>query len=384
MAASSRRSSTSVAERLERDGHRFDFFQAVRLLQRLSDQQDAAAGHRERQSVGQDAPPQKETIRFSTTLSSNFPAAAVAAIDLGSKSSRKSPSPNSDGPIRVTVNFMGLTGPQGVLPEHFNRLLIEQHRANNDRLAKFHDLFNHRMISLFYRAWEKYQFPVRYERAKLLGESDGIDPFTQCLLSLVGMGTEGLRDRLSLDDETFIYYGGHFATQVRNADGLADLLSDDLGVPVEIEQFRGQWLALSEEDRTRLTSTPSAQRRTNKLGANIVLGTKIWDVQNRFRVVLGPMAYPRYLRLIPEGDSFKRLCEIVHSYAGLQFDFDVQPILKADQVPTCRLGQSGDMPQLGRNVFIGSKPLDKDFRGAMFDGGRVYNKDFNGLAELVV
>ena len=108
---------------------------------------------------------------------------------------------------------MGLTGPSGVLPEHYTRLLIERLRAKDYTLRDFLDLFNHRVISLFYRAWEKYRFQFVYEQVKLGAVGDETeDFFTKCLYCLVGMGTGGLRGRQKIDDETFLYYGGHLRT----------------------------------------------------------------------------------------------------------------------------------------------------------------------------
>lgn len=371
MATKSRRQSASVVKLLESDGHRFEFFQAVRILQRLFDQQDRQSRRRSPRSVGKDTLPQAEPLRFSSALSSSFPSAAIASIDLGPAQSRSTPPHGERRPARMIVNFMGLTGPQGVLPEHFNRLLIDQHRANDDRLADFQDLFNHRMISLFYRAWEKYQFAIRYERARLLGEVGGKDPFTQCLLSLVGMGTRGLDGRSLFNDQILIYYGGHFSARVRHADGLAALLADQVGMPVQIDQFQGQWLTLSQEDRSRLFSARCPPERVAKLGVTATLGTRIWDVQDRFRVVLGPLTYRQFLRLIPDGEGFNSLRELVRCYVGPQFDFDIQPILKADEVPTCRLGRSDDIPRLGRTTFLRSQQFDKDFNRAAFDCGEI-------------
>ena len=142
-------------------------------------------------------------------------------------------------------------------------------------------------------------------------------------------------------------------------------MADDLGVSVRIEQFQGQWLALSREDRTRLVSV---KHQPSLLGGHTVLGSRVWNVQDRFRVVLGPLTIQKYLRLIPDGDSFTRLCELVRSYVGPQFDFDIQPILRADQVPSCRLTHANDTPRLGRTTFASSQPFEKDFDGAVFEG----------------
>ena len=166
--------SSTLEEVLQEDACSFEFFQAVTLLKRL---------RQGRQPVGRFSNPEDEAVHFSVNNQLAFPASQIQEIDC-----------QDDAPAAMKVNFMGLTGPMGVLPYVYTELILERFRAKDDTLPDFLDIFNHRSISLFYRAWEKYHFPVTYR----LGDEDR---FTHHLLDLIGLGTPGLQERQSVSDD---------------------------------------------------------------------------------------------------------------------------------------------------------------------------------------
>src|SRR5262249_4364848 len=151
----------------------FGFFQAIRLLERLCP---------DRKPVGRFVNPSEEVAHFGANPSLAFPASEIQSLEA---------SPGQ--PARMTVNFMGLTGPLTALPQWYTVLVADRLRANDKALRDFLDIFNHRFISLFYQAWEKYRFPISYERGEL-------DRFSHLLPDLIGMGTRGLQDRQAIPD----------------------------------------------------------------------------------------------------------------------------------------------------------------------------------------
>jgi type VI secretion system protein ImpH len=344
---------SGLAEQLTRTPHRFNFFQAVRLLERAGNLfrvRTKAAGR-----IGEDEAPQNEVVRFHVPASFSFPPGEIGSF---------SP-PSDDRPARMSVSFLGLIGPAGVLPRHYTQLAIERSRQKDTTLRDFFDLFHHRLIALFYRAWRKFRFFVGYERAAESGQA-GNDDFTQALYSLVGLGTPAVRRRQEVDDETWLYYAGQFAHVPKNAISLAAMTSDYLDVPAEIEQFVGQWLYLSRADQSNL---PGAQRRqpaNNDLGMNVVVGERVWSVEQKFRVRLGPLSYRDFLRYMPRGDRLSRAAQFIRGYVGPEFDFDVQPILRKEEVPRCRLGGEDEPSRLGWNTWLLTQPLPQDARDAIF------------------
>src|SRR5438067_4156318 len=169
--AGARAGEPSVADRLFTEPFAFDFFQAVRLLEKIAP---------DRRAVGRSGPPLAEVARFRAHLSLSFPPSAL--YDLAR--------PTQDLAVpQMTVAFMGLHGPSGMLPRHYTELLLrldkEVKGPERSALRDWFDLFNHRFISLFFRAWEKYRFYVPYERGEYAKAEP--DPFTLGLFSLVGM-----------------------------------------------------------------------------------------------------------------------------------------------------------------------------------------------------
>jgi type VI secretion system protein ImpH len=320
-----------VGAKLREEPFRFDFFQAVRLLERLLP---------ERASVGRFTHPANEVARFGARASLAFPASELQTLDL----------PES-APAHIIVNFMGLTGPEGVLPIPYTELIIERLRASDTSLRDFLDIFNHRMISLFYRAWRKYRFDVAYER----GERDR---FSRQLLSLVGLGTDGLQDRQTVPDDVLVYYSGLLGQRPRSAQALGQILADYFDVPVEIEQFSGGWYQLEQDSQCCFQESTTDGE---KLGLGAVVGDAVWNQQSKVRITLGPLKLQRYSDFLPGGSCWEPLRAWVRFFSNEEFDFEVKLILERQQVPACELGADGASgPRLGWVSWVKSAPLERD------------------------
>lgn len=327
MAAQIGRPASGLSEDVFAHGYRFEFFQAVRLLARLRP---------DREPIGRDADPSKEVVRFRSHVSLSFPPSPIHAINRNER---------SDRPIEMTVAFMGLTGPLGVLPSHYTELLLERMRVKDTTLRDFLDLFNHRMISLFYRAWEKHHCAIGYERSLMTRERDH---FAGMLFALMGLGTGGLRERLGIEDQELLRYAGLLVQRPRSAHALERCLGDYFHVPVTVKQFVGARLALSEQDWTRLGVIDG----NNVLGRTAMAGTSVWDQQARFQVRLGPLAFSDFNRMLPSGTAFPALISLTKLFARQDLDFDVRLILKRDEAPACRLGERAYAPRLGWTTWL--------------------------------
>ena len=322
----------SVRDQLFEEPYRFEFFQAVRLLEKL---------YPEKQAVGGDAMPQQEVVRFRSRVAMDFPASEVHEINVSADDA------SDDERLDLFQNFMAMAGVSGALPMHYTELLFSRLRYRDTAMWTFLDIFTHRCVSLFFRAWEKYRVPVGYER--------GDDSFTSYLFDFVGLGTPGLRGRMDLDDESLLPYSGLVTQKPHSRNALENILSDYFSVPVSVEQFFGQWLDLSERDVTLLG------RANNSLGRRAIAGTKVWDQQSKFRVRIGPIGFTRFLAFLPVGSAYKPLRSIIRFVAGTEFDFDVQLELKKQQVPgTILTTRAVRRPMLGWTSFLKSKPVKRD------------------------
>ncbi len=317
-----------LGEALREHPGRFSFFQMVRLIERLSPN---------RVAVGRFGPPEREAMRFGVNNTLSFPPSPVHSLEW----------PEGQRPT-ITVNFMGLTGPMGVLPFAMTELIRDRIRSKDRTLRDFFDLFNHRMISLFYQAWEKYRFFVAYER-------DQKDRFSKYLMSFVGLGSDGLQRRQPIRDDSLLYYSGLLSLQPRSAVALEQIVGDYFGIPVEVEQFVGAWHSVSVADQCSLEG---GREYSEQLGVGAIAGDEVWSHESRLRLKLGPLTIGQYLDFLPPGEAYEPLQTILKFYSGYEFEYEVELILKRDDVPVCELGKDIQAkPFLGWTTWMKSNPV---------------------------
>jgi type VI secretion system protein ImpH len=289
-----------------------DFFQAVRRLECL-------CGDKPRVGFARRAA--DEPIQFGQEPSLGFAPATLQRFERSVKS----------GKPRLMVNFLGLLGPQGPMPLHVTDYVHDRELNHGDStLARFLDIFNHRMISLFYRAWAVNRQTVSHDRPDE-------DRFAAYVGSLIGIGHGALQKRDHVPDVAKLHFAGHLSSQTASAEGLRRILERFFGIRTVIEEFVGQWIDLPEAYRCKLGRSPD----TGTLGVNAMVGSRVYDCRQKFRILLGPMALKDYERMLPGGESFKVLRDWVRNYVGDELRYEIQLILRAEEVPPIRLGESG-------------------------------------------
>ncbi len=304
MAPQSRGADHLLEKLLFAQSWRFDFYQAVRLLEML---------HPDRQPVGETADAQKESLRFRSAPDLDFPASDVCAVSQN----------GSDAcPIRMEVSFMGLAGHHGVLPPPYTELIQERVRKKDTALRDFLDMFNHRFISLLYRV-------RKMTRIAFDGKNAAESHFARYLFCLMGMGTEGLQNRMSVKDRALLFYTGLLNQQPRSMKGLEAMLSHYFSVRIKGKQMCGQWYDLAEDQITKL----GLKGQNSRLGHDAVIGKRVWEQQGKFELHIGPMNLEKFLDFLPGKSGHAAIGQLTRFYTGDQFDFDLVLILKKEEVP---------------------------------------------------
>ncbi|PWV64780.1 type VI secretion system baseplate subunit TssG [Plasticicumulans acidivorans] len=312
---------------LAAEPYHFDFWQALRRIE---------CAFPERPRLGESSRLAEDPVRLSQPPFVIFPPATLAGFEF-----------RRVRPPRLQSYGFGLFGPHGPLPLHLTEYARERIRNQHDHtFSRFADIFHHRLMALFYRAWANAQPAVSMDRPEQ-------DRFALYVGSLCGYGDESLRNRDVLGHRPRLHFAGLLGAPARHPDGLRAILADHLGLPVRIEEHVGHWLELPPAGQCRLGESPA----TGGLGTTACIGARVWDRQHKFRIVLGPLTLADYERLLPGGISLQRLRAWVRSYAGDEFAWDVQLILSRPEVPALRLGGT---TRLGWTSWLGAPPLQRD------------------------
>ncbi len=328
MAGTDRQQKNNLADSLRKEPYRYGFFHALRLIE---------CCHDDKPLIGQSTRPSEEAVRFGQEVSLAFESSTLTQYI-----------PSKDGkPARLNQRFLGLFGPNGPMPLHITEYVRNrEHNYHDHTLVRFADIFHHRMVSLFYRARANTEPVFSFDRPRQ-------DYFCAYLGSLSGIGNETLLKRDAMPDLAKYYYTGYLSNQNKNAEGLIAILADYFKLPVKLSEFVGEWLNIERGDQTRLGES----KRTGQLGESVVLGSKVWSCQHKFRIIFGPLNLEEYNSLLPAGKRLDVLIAIVQNYTGYEFNWDVNLVLKRDEVPLTRLdGQS----RLGWNSWLGPRHLEND------------------------
>lgn len=301
----------------------FTPFAALRALERC---------HPQHPRLGESARASDDVLRLRHTPSLAF---APRALE------RYVPA-SSEQPAALYGMFLGLFGPNAPLPLHLTEYAIERvQQAKDGTFAAFADVFHHRMLSLFYRAWAQAQPSVQAERP-------ASDQFRAWLDALVGIASPHLRERDALPDDARRYYAGRLGAATRTPEGLRALLQQLFDWPVQVQEFIVEWMRLPADAHLQLGVGP----RNARLGVDSVVGAQVRGAQQRVRIRLGPLPRIAFQRFLPGGQALRQLTAAVRTYLGDEFGWELQLLLKADEVPTPHLARNS---RLGLDTWLGRR-----------------------------
>lgn len=260
------------------------------------------------------------------------------------------------GAAQIKSAFAPLVGPLGSLPPAYNELLQREERNRSKALASFFNLFSTRFTELFVAATEKYRIARRIRWSA--------DPqrnsFRKTLLAITGFGTADLLAKAGVEEDTILRFSGFLADRTRNPSSLTSMLREFTGLDIKVEQFRRRWVSLPENEQSQLGGAGGL-----RLGVNVTAGSSVEDFSGGFRIIIGPVGYGDYLALTPGSKRLAEIFALTRLFVGSALDFDVQVILKKEDVPFCQLGQKDTPSRLGWNSWARVAPARKDSADAV-------------------
>ncbi|MCU6432932.1 type VI secretion system baseplate subunit TssG [Undibacterium sp. Jales W-56] len=341
MLTAKRRFEPSVIQRLLDEPYRFQFFQAVRLIELWLKKNGASSDC----AVA-------DYVRFKNSISLNFPASEIEALSLHPKTLEvtdlallEALQKDELDHISLTPAFMGFLGGNGALPNHYTEqiaahLLYEK----DDSPRAFLDTFSNRALTLFYEAWRKYRLEFKFE-------VEGKDRFLPLLLSLAGTGHSNLQGRLDNDiDGIFDESIGYFSTAVRHrpasASYIRGVVSEYFAVPIQVDQFVGQWYDVPQDQQTALGENNAV------LGSVALVGARVWQRDLRLRLTLGPLRKKDFDAFLPGGKSAKSLEKMLTMFTSSYLEYEIQLVLNTKEVSGINLASRRDGGRLGWDTFL--------------------------------
>jgi type VI secretion system protein ImpH len=336
-------------DRLLAQPHRFQFFQALRLVERWH----AQSGTPRREVLARH-------VHFRNSLALHFPPSEIESL----RALPALPDRDDDGldagalpQLEMVPAFFGLLGANGALPLFYTELFAQREAYHKDRAARaFLDVFQQRAVSLLYEAWRKHRLPLQYEDERR-------KHFLPAVLALTGLAHGPAREDAAahLPDESVAYFAGSFQQRTRSAVQMQRVLQMHFGVAIRVEQFVGRWHALPDEAQTCLGHSGGV------LGESALVGARVWQRDLRLRLVIGPLKREQFARFLPHGRSAQALRELLTLMTGITLEYEVQLLLAPDDAPPLVLGAADAPARLGWDSWLLSRAPAAPLNDARYD-----------------
>lgn len=252
-------------------------------------------------------------------------------------------------PAKVDVEVLGLLGPEGALPLHITRWVMGRmsdrwftdgsDAASDTTFLDFCNLLQHRMMSLYWRAWADARPEVQIEH----GAAGRVQALVETLAGVALPGTKpkgpDAQTRLKLRHATSL------GRQVTSVERLTAYLGDVLEVPVGLVEFIGTWTQIPERLQSRLGQAYA------QLGRSAVVGSRSFQRQTLVELRVGPLTFSRFTQFLADPDLTARLRHAIRHAMGREMEFNLRLVMAREEIPDARLGHC----QLGRTAWLSPK-----------------------------
>lgn len=273
---------------LETDLQRMNFYRFCQLLEKQ---------RTGKPPLGATSHPDDDPVRFCPHPGMGFPVGELKSVEYAQE--------GDSTPSVIRTTFMGLYGVDSPLPTAYLDD-ITQRREGHDALQSFLDIFNHRVLTQFYRIWRKYSYPATFE-------AGGTDSISQSLLGLVGLGIPGTARHIATPVSRFLSLLGVLRQPAKTGEGiqaLVSLLATDTRVnvspyclrPVDISRPSGFY---ADEDFL--------------LDGNTPLGDEAMDVSSQLLIALITDNQEDVRGWQPDGELYADFLVMLRVYLGWRF-----------------------------------------------------------------
>jgi type VI secretion system protein ImpH len=224
--------------------------------------------------------------------------------------------------MQLTTTFLGLTGSVSPLPLYMPAEIAHSNGGENLQ-ASFLDIFHHRLLSLFYRLWTRYQYAREFK-------AGCDDAWSLRVLSLAAPLAESRARPSRIPRHKLLKLSPLLSPRSRSARGLELALEEVLDLPpghARVAQLVGGYTPIDEDQRMRLST------KTAILARGAVLGSQAYERGNRFCIRLGPMAATEYPHYIGKGARVELVREVVNLMVREPLDYDLELLLGGDALP---------------------------------------------------